>query len=120
MSQWQLVILLLGTGLGTYLLRYLPMRWFDFLDRIVAGSVWQQVIIALGPAAIIALLVVSLRGLVSTDQVGQWQADSLRIGLSCLVMILVRIKWKNTIAITFVGVCSYGVILAWQMGVFSL
>lgn len=120
MSQWQAVILLLGAGVGTYLLRYLPMRWFELLDRLVAGSVWQTVIVALGPAAIIALLVVSLRGLVSTDQVGQWQADSLRIGLSCLAMILARLKWKNTIAITFVGVGCYGVILAWQIGGFNL
>lgn len=116
----QLILLLLGTALGTYLLRYLPMRYYQLLNRITAGSKWHYVIVALGPAAIIALLVVSLRGLISIDEEHQWQADLIRIVIACMLMGLVRVKCKNTIAITFVGVCCYGVVLAWQVGALSL
>lgn len=108
MTTWQVIALLAGAGLGTYLLRYLPMRWYEVLQRLTAGSSWQVVLIALGPAAIVALLVVSVWGLVDTDQVVSLQSDALRIALVFVLMLLFRLCVQNTIAVTFVGVLSYG------------
>ena len=109
-----LIMLLIGAGLGTYLLRYLPMRWYASLETVFQRPLVRYVLSALGPAAIVALLVVSLVGL--TDAAHRWsaQSDELRIGLALGAMMLSRLWQKNAILTTLIGVVSYGLVLVVQ------
>lgn len=111
--------LLMGAGVGTYLLRYLPMRWYLTLQTIFERPDLRAVLVTLGPAAIVALLVVSLSGLVglNTPKVALGQVGP--IGLACTVMWIVFRWWRNTILITVIGVFSYGVVL-YSQSLFSL
>lgn len=114
MSHNALITLLIGAGLGTYLLRYLPMRWYASLETVFQRPLVRNVLSALGPAAIVALLVVSLVGL--TDPAHRWsiQSDELRIGIALGGMLLSRIWQKNIILTTLVGVVCYGIVLMIQ------
>ena len=113
MSAWSIAGLLVGAGLGTYLLRYLPMRWYVALQVLFQRPLFERVLGALGPAAIVALLVVSLVGLTDGSSWG-WQAAELRIVLALMVMVSSHLWFKNTIVTTFLGVVSYGVVLFLQ------
>ncbi len=117
MSSSAVIVLLVGAGLGTYLLRYLPMRWYVTLEVVFQRPAFKRVLSALGPAAIVALLVVSLVGLIQGDHRWSGQSDELRIGLALLAMGGSRYWQKNTIITTFIGVVVYGVILWLQLGV---
>lgn len=119
MSTGSVVFLLVGAGLGTYLLRYLPMRWYVTLETVFQRPTFKRVLSALGPAAIVALLVVSLVGLTHSENRWSWQSDELRMGVALMAMLLSRYWYKNTIITTFVGVMSYGLILWLQQGEFS-
>lgn len=119
MSTGSVVFLLVGAGLGTYLLRYLPMRWYVTLETVFQRPTFKRVLSALGPAAIVALLVVSLVGLTHSENRWSWQSDELRMGVALMAMLLSRYWYKNTIVTTFVGVMSYGLILWLQQGEFS-
>lgn len=114
MSSSALLVLLIGAGLGTYLLRYLPMRWYASLETVFQRPAVKYVLSALGPAAIVALLVVSLMGL--TDAAYRWsaQSDELRIGIALGCMILNRYWQKNAILTTLLGVVTYGLVLMLQ------
>lgn len=114
MNKLQAMGLLIGAGLGTYLLRYLPMRWFIVMQSALERPKLKTVLAALGPAAIVALLVVSLKGLIDFTKIEQSQADLLRIVLSLIAIWLSHKKFKNTIIATFVGVAIYAVMLWWQ------
>ncbi|WP_269901907.1 AzlD domain-containing protein [Paenalcaligenes faecalis] len=114
MTGWQITILVVGAGLGTYLLRYLPMRWFVQLQSVFQQPLLRAALVALGPAAIVALLVVSLAGLIQFDTVTQAQSDLLRIAVALLGIWCSHRLYKNTIVATFVGVLIYGVMILWQ------
>lgn len=111
MTVQAIVLLLVGAGLGTYLLRYLPMRWYVTLEALFQRPKLKRVLSALGPAAIVALLVVSLVGLTQSTNRWTWQSDELRIALAIAAMLLSRYWQQNTIATTGVGVVAYGLIL---------
>lgn len=115
LTQWQVVILLVGAGLGTYLLRYLPMRWYVLLRSAFEKPLLRAALTALGPAAIVALLIVSLKGLVRMEQAWQSQQDLFRIVIALATIALSRKLYKNTIVATFIGVVVYGVIM-WIQG----
>lgn len=116
MSATAVVGLLVGAGLSTYLLRYLPMRWYLSLEGVFQRPMFKRVLSALGPAAIVALLVVSLVGLTQSAHRWTWQSDELRIVLALMLMVLSRVWQKSTIATTFIGVVCYGVVLWLQTG----
>lgn len=114
MSAWSVAALLVGAGLGTYLLRYLPMRWYVALQVLFQRPLFERVLGALGPAAIVALLVVSLVGLTDDSSSWGWQAAELRIFLALMVMVSSHLWLKSTITTTFLGVVSYGIVLFLQ------
>lgn len=114
MTKLQSISLLLGAGLGTYLLRYLPMRWYIVMQNAFAHPKLKVVLIALGPAAIVALLVVSLKGLIDFNELRQSQADFLRIILSLFAIWLAHKRFNHTIIATFIGVGIYAGVLWWQ------
>lgn len=114
MNKLQTMGLLIGAGLGTYLLRYLPMRWFIVMQSALKRPRLKVVLTTLGPAAIVALLVVSLKGLIDLTKIEQAQADLVRIILSLIAIWLSHKKFNNTIIATFIGVAVYGAILWWQ------
>lgn len=111
MTSWQVAGLLIGAGLGTYLLRYLPLRWYVKMQVAFQRPALHTALTALGPAAIIALLVVSLNGLIDFSSVQQGRADLLRIGLALGAIWLSHKYSKNTIVATFTGVIIYALIL---------
>lgn len=116
LTQWQVITLLAGAGLGTYLLRYLPMRWYVLLRSAFEQPLLRAALTALGPAAIVALLIVSLKGLVRMDETWQTQQDLLRIIVALAAIAVSRKLYKNTIVATFIGVAVYGGVL-WLQGV---
>ena len=116
MSAGGIVFLLVGAGLSNYLLRYLPMRWYVTLETVFQRPGFKRVLSALGPAAIVGLLVVSLVGLTHGENRWGWQSDELRIGVALMLMLLSHSWYKKTIATTFVGVVAYGLILWLQQG----
>lgn len=114
MNELQAIGLLAGAGLGTYLLRYLPMRWYVVMQSAFKRPNLRVVLAALGPAAIVALLVVSLKGLIDFTKIEQSQADLVRIAFSLFAIWLSHKRFKNTIIATFIGVAIYAGILWWQ------
>lgn len=111
MSRWQIVGLLFGAGLGTYLLRYLPMRWFVLLQDFFERPRLKIVLGALGPAAIVALLVVSLKGL-AVNELQQVEPFSVgRIFLALVAIWFMHKRYQNTMLATLVGVAVYGVLV---------
>ena len=114
MSVWQALGLVAGAGLGTYLLRYLPLRWYTKLQRVFQRPALRAALTALGPAAIVALLVVSLSGLIDFSTADQGRADVLRISLALGVIWISHKYTKSTIAATFTGVLIYALLLSLQ------
>ncbi|PTY38323.1 hypothetical protein BGP77_15405 [Saccharospirillum sp. MSK14-1] len=89
-------------GLGTYLMRLLPMLYGQQLAAGRGAFAW--VLSALGVAAITALIVVSLVGLVIEE------AGLLRLLLASLV-VLVVLKWVRNVGVaTLSGALVYGLL----------
>lgn len=112
MSLWKVLGLLAGAGLGTYLLRYLPLRWYAKLQRVFQRPALRAALIALGPAAIVALLVVSLSGLIDFNTAAQGRADGLRIAFVLGAIWISHKYTKNTLIATFTGVLIYALLLS--------
>lgn len=102
MSDSQLLMLIVLAGIGTYLMRLLPMLYGQ---RLAAGrGAIALVLGALGVAAITALIVVSLLGLVAQ------QAGWIRLSLSALLVLLVLRLARNVGVATLVGALGYGLL----------
>ena len=107
MNSWLIVIL---AGLGTFLLRYLPLRTTARPASSKPRSARSQAFLqAIGPAAITSLLVVSLWPLWAQSPTrGPWA-----IMLALLTIVLIR-RFTRDIAIpTLMGATVYGVVIAW-------
>lgn len=115
MTTWQALSLVMAAGVGTYLLRYLPLRWYAKLHTAFQQPALRAALSALGPAAIIALLVVSLNGLIDFSTAQQSQADLLRIALALSAIWISHRYTKNTMVATFTGVAIYALYL-WLQG----
>lgn len=95
-------------GLGTFLLRYLPL-----LRRVTTGrrhAAWNGFLQAVGPAAITALVVVSLWGMVSF-QIASPKTLAVTIGVFGTVLA----HWltgKNLVLTVLGGTLAYGVAIA--------
>ncbi|WP_043528173.1 AzlD domain-containing protein [Litchfieldella xinjiangensis] len=104
LSRLDLIVLL--CGLGTFLLRWLPV-WHARRERQQRPPpvVLQRLLRAIGPAAITSLLVVSLWPIVTQPENG---APILAVGLALLVMVIVK-RFKGGIALpTLLGAATYG------------
>lgn len=112
---WGFVVMIMLAGLGTFLIRYLPLRLRSRSGRAGgpdARSVWSRLFSAIGPAGIVALLVVSLISLVRPEQ--PW-IDGVPV-LTGLAGVLLGRRWPGGIAgSTLAGVLAYG-LAAWAMG----
>lgn len=108
MNSWLIVIL---AGLGTFLLRYLPLRKVaqrpaSSKPRSARSQAFLQ---AIGPAAITSLLVVSLWPLWTEPPASR----ALAIVLALASIVITR-RFTRDIAIpTLVGATVYGVLVAW-------
>ncbi|MCX5591941.1 hypothetical protein [Alcaligenes endophyticus] len=106
-----LMIVIALAGLGTYLIRVLPMKWHERGQQQHSDKAHSTRLIpvlqAIGPAAIVALLCISLAGLLTPPS---WLSDSLCVALGLLgVMVGHRL---GGIAIgTLLGVLTYGLSL---------
>lgn len=102
MSDNELLLLIVLAGLGTYLMRLVPMLYGQ---RLAGGrGALALLLSALGVAAIAALIVVSLVDLAS-QQVGL-----LRLLLSSLLVLLVLRLAPNVGVATLVGALGYGLL----------
>ena len=102
MTNHELLLLIVLAGLGTYLMRLLPMLYGQ---QLAAGrGVLALVLSALGVAAITALIVVSL-----VDLVGQ-QVGVLRLLLASLTVLVTLKVVRNVGVATLVGALAYGLL----------
>jgi len=97
---------ILCSGIGTFLIRWLPMRW---QERGTGGAMkagWlRRALDAIGPAAIVALLTVSLVGLLEPQEP---VASALPL-LAGLLGVVAGRRYLHTIAwSTLTGVLAYG------------
>jgi len=99
---WVIVV----CGVGTFLIRWLPMIWHTRgAGRAARAGVWRRALDAIGPSAIVALLTVSLWGLMDM-QAPVRSAAPVLVGLLGVVLghrYLHGIAWA-----TLAGVLAYG------------
>jgi len=98
------------SGVGTFLVRFLPMAWHmrNSARRQPRGA-WRRGMDAIGPAAIVALLTVSLWGLVN----GAAPMRSMLAVAAGLLGVWLGRRYVGSIAwATLAGVLAYGAMLA--------
>jgi branched-subunit amino acid transport protein len=94
------------SGLGTFLIRYLPMHWHEKGEggNWMRGSL-RRSLDAIGPAAIVALIVVSCWSLLGA---GSYAREGLPLVLGLAGVALGK-KYLGSIAwATLAGVLAYG------------
>lgn len=95
-------------GLGTFLLRYLPL-----LRRVATGrrhAAWNGFLQAVGPAAITALVVVSLWGMISAEVANP---KTLAVATGVLGTVLAHWLTRRNLVLTVLGgTLAYGVAIA--------
>ncbi len=106
-----LLLVIALAGLGTYLIRVLPMRWHE--RGQAKGSKTQSVrmlalLQAIGPAAIVALLCISLADLIAKSA---WLSDSVHVLLGLIGVVLGH-RWAGIALGTLLGVLCYGLSVA--------
>ncbi|MFT0548286.1 AzlD domain-containing protein [Allopusillimonas ginsengisoli] len=102
-----LLWVVLFSGLGTFLIRLIPMIWQESgVINTTNQSRLRRALDAIGPAAIVALLVVSFWGLVDIREDAVASAAPLVAGV---LGVVAGKKWLKTIAWgTLAGVLAYG------------
>jgi|SRR5699024_2802087 len=107
MNNWLIVIL---AGLGTFLLRYLPLRKTAKPTSSKPRSARSQAFLqAIGPAAITSLLVVSLWPLWTESP--PYSAGAIILAL--LSIVLIRRFTRDIALPTLMGATVYGLVIAW-------
>lgn len=97
------------SGVGTLLIRVLPMMWQGKIPGGRHDRALRKALNAVGPAAITALLLVSIWGMVALENVAQ---TGLPIVVG-LIGVALGSKYLGSIAwATIAGVLSYGGTLA--------
>lgn len=111
-----LVVIALG-GLGTFLIRYVPLRWRGSAARPGAGrNMLRRALEGIGPGAIVALLVVSCWALLK-PMPDAGNGIPLCAGLAAVVLgkrCLGSVAWA-----TLAGVLAYGAAF-WAVSYFNL
>lgn len=103
------ILIIILCGVGTFLLRFLPI----WQTRRAAASTHssrriQRLLQGIGPAAIMALLVISLWPMLVTD----FQIARGFSALVALAVIALLKHWRGGIALpTLTGALSYGVLM---------
>ncbi|KKW66971.1 hypothetical protein AAV94_12955 [Lampropedia cohaerens] len=112
---WWIVLL---SGAGTFLLRWLPLRQALRASRAAPSGrqsaparLLQALLAGVGAAAIGALLVVSLWGVTALPA---WHAERIIACVLALAVVALLHRWLRTIAIpTLVGALVYGALTHW-------
>jgi len=106
MSTVTVMTVILCSGIGTFLIRWLPMRWQEKGAGGAMKAGWlRRALDAIGPAAIVALLTVSLVGLLDLRS----PAGSALPLLAGLLGVMAGRRYLRTIAwSTLAGVLAYG------------
>ncbi len=106
-SRLNLIVLL--CGLGTFLLRFLPL-WQSRRKRRVAapGGPLERLFKGVGPAAITALLVVSLW---PSLVVNFHPISALGTGLALLFIFVIKRRWGGIATPTLAGAIVYGLFI---------
>lgn len=103
----ELLLAAVAGGVGTYLIRFLPMLAGDRLAALSGKGRWRRFLLALGPSAIVALLVLSARDLIVAD------GDTLSLPFGVLaagaaVVVLVQRLTRNPALATLAGALAVG------------
>ncbi|MGN5536048.1 AzlD domain-containing protein [Alcaligenes sp. Lyrl_28] len=109
---WSFLLMVVLAGLGTFLIRYLPLRLGGRQPKADPSriSIWPRLFGAIGPAGVVSLLVVSLISLLRPDQL----ALDLPPLLAGLAGVLLGRRWPGGIAgSTLLGVVAYGLCTAY-------
>lgn len=108
MSELTLIIIL--SGAGTFLLRLLPIWQARRKPRAASASGRLRAFLqGIGPAAMTALLVVSLWSMMSSE--GQPSGQALAALTALTVIALVK-HWSSGIALpTLTGALTYGILM---------
>lgn len=107
-----LPVVLLG-GLATYLIRYLPVAVCDRLKgRGVAPPRLHRFLMALGPSAIAALLVLSLVDFLPMARLGQ---SAPKVAAALLAVFVLHRLTANPALATLAGAVAYG-LAGWIAG----
>lgn len=100
-------------GLGTYLIRLLPMLAGDRLGDRMAPRL-RRFLLALGPAAIAALLVLSLKDLLPVDSPAQAPAF-LALAVGAATVLAIQRLTRNPALATLAGALAVGLIHALKL-----
>ncbi|HUH59682.1 MAG TPA: AzlD domain-containing protein [Candidimonas sp.] len=104
-----LVWVIAACGLVTLLIRYLPMRWREKGNgRAAGGGRWRYALDAVGPSAIMALLVTSFWSMAAADPVATTVVP-IFVGVSGV--ILGKRLVGSIAGATLSGVLAYGLAL---------
>ncbi|MFM2476549.1 AzlD domain-containing protein [Celerinatantimonas sp. MCCC 1A17872] len=102
--------IILGGCLGTFLIRYLPLRRATKSTGSSRDNALRRFLIALGPSAITVLLVASLWPMVHLSHAF---GDSAKIVGALIVICLVKYRWGGIALPTFCGVGAFAVLAYW-------
>lgn len=114
MTDIQFLLIAILAGAGTFLLRYLPLRMRTKKATTAQGRLLHQSLAAIGPAAIVALIVVSLGSEIEPDRLA---ATLLPILSGLLGVVIGRKVGKGNIAVaTLSGMALYAGVAAVLLG----
>ncbi|MBP6019811.1 MAG: AzlD domain-containing protein [Burkholderiaceae bacterium] len=113
MSETDLIVILCGAG--TFLLRFLPI-WQNRrkVKSSTTSGAMQRFLQGIGPAAISALLAISLWSIVKD---GQGIAPIVAAGLALLSIFLVKQKLGGIGGPTLAGAVVYGLLMHFAVGI---
>lgn len=113
-SETDVIVILCGAG--TFLLRFLPI-WQNRRKKVKSSATsgaMQRFLQGIGPAAISALLAISLWSMVKG---GQGIAPIVTIGLALLSIFLVKQKFGGIGGPTLAGAVVYGFLMHFAVGI---
>lgn len=106
MSATNLIWVVALAGVGTFLIRFLPLHWQakGGAKRLSKGRL-RQALEAVGPSAIVALLIASLWSMVD---VSSFTADTVPVAAGLGGVLLGKRYLRSIAWATLVGVLAYG------------
>ncbi|MGE4280364.1 MAG: AzlD domain-containing protein [Magnetospirillum sp.] len=105
MDDGVLVPVVLFSGAATYLIRYVPVALSDRLKGRGLSPRLQRFLLALGPSAIAAMLVLSVADFLPAARLGQ---SAPPVAVALLVVFMVYRLTRNTAWATLAGAICYG------------
>ncbi|MGE5515118.1 MAG: AzlD domain-containing protein [Bacteroidota bacterium] len=110
----ELIVAAVVGGLATYLIRLLPMLAGERLSARMASPRLRRFLLALGPAAIVALLVLALGDLIPAAEARR-PAAILALGLGAVVVVATQRLTRNPALATLAGAVAVGLFHALEI-----